>query len=85
MVYDQLIVNGHSYVPRPRAEPPYPIHKPDHDNASDSLPVPGHVYKFNFTHLYVCGNKSKLLNPDFDTLIKNYYVLLFTETNILMC
>jgi len=33
MVYDQLIVNGHPYVPRPRAEPPYPIHNPDHDHA----------------------------------------------------
>jgi hypothetical protein len=69
MVYDQLIVNGHPYVPRPRAEPPYPMHNPDHDNASDSLPVPGHVYKLNFTHLNVCGNKSTLLNLDFDTLI----------------
>jgi hypothetical protein len=69
MVYDQLIVNGYPYVPRPRAEPPYPMHNPDHDNASDSLPVPGHVYKLNFTHLNVCGNKSTLLNLDFDTLI----------------
>jgi len=33
MVYDQLIVNGHPYVPIHRAEPLYPIHNPDHDHA----------------------------------------------------
>jgi hypothetical protein len=30
--------------------------------------------------LNVCGIKSKLLNPDFDLLIKSYDVLIFTET-----
>ena len=30
--------------------------------------------------LKVCGIKSKLLNPDFDLLIKSYDVLIFTET-----
>jgi hypothetical protein len=29
------------------------------------------LYKLNFTHLNVCRIKSKLLNRDFDTLIKN--------------
>jgi hypothetical protein len=34
----------------------------------------------NITFLNVCGINSKLLNPDFDLLIKSYDVQIFTET-----
>ena len=42
--------------------------------------VSDNVNKLNITFLNVCGIKSKLLNPDFDLLIKSYDVLIFTET-----
>ena len=43
--------------------------------------VSDNVNKLNITFLNVCGIKSKLLNPNFDLLIKSYDVLIFTETN----
>ena len=53
------------------------------DNTSDVNigHVSDNVNKLNITFLNVCGIKSKLLNPNFDLLIKSYDVLIFTETN----
>ena len=36
--------------------------------------------KLNITYLNVCGISSKLLNPDFETLINNYDILVLVET-----
>ena len=38
------------------------------------------VNKPNITYLNVCGISSKLLNPDFETLINNYDILVLVET-----
>jgi hypothetical protein len=38
------------------------------------------VNKLNITYLNVCGISSKLLNPDFETLINNYDILILVET-----
>ena len=76
LVYDKLIVDGHPY--NPRNDP----HPGNQDNTSDVNigHVSDNVNKLNITFLNVCGIKSKLLNPDFDLLIKSYDVLIFTET-----
>ena len=37
------------------------------------------VNKLNITYLNVCGISSKLLNPDFETLINNYDILVLVE------
>ena len=75
-VYDKLIVDGHPYNPR---DDPHPGNQ---DNTSDVKigHVSDNVNKLNITFLNVCGIKSKLLNPDFDLLIKSYDILIFTET-----
>lgn len=38
--------------------------------------------KINLTYINVCGLKSKLLNPDFENLIKSYDVLVFVESKL---
>jgi hypothetical protein len=38
------------------------------------------VNKLNITYLNVCGISSKLLNPNFETLINNYDILVLVET-----
>ncbi|CAG2254109.1 unnamed protein product [Mytilus edulis] len=63
------MVDGQPYNPS-RDEPPNPIHN-GRGNYIDNL---------KFTYLNVCGINSKLLNPDFATLIKSYDILIFTET-----
>ena len=82
IVYDKLFVDGRPYGPTARNEPP-PVHTRDRHsnrqyNASDNNN--GNVSKLNITQLNVCGIRSKLLNPDFDSLINMYDILLFTET-----
>ena len=81
LVYDQIFVNGRPYD-ETRVERPNPANaRHSQDNTSDNRRHSNlNVNKLNITYLNVCGISSKLLNPDFETLINNYDILVLVET-----
>ena len=78
------MVDGQPYNPS-REEPPNSVHNGraycSQVNTLDNQgPLNWTVDNLKFIYLNVCGITSKLLNPDFATLIKRYDILIFNET-----
>ena len=76
IVYDSLIVDGQPYNPDPHGEP----HRRQ-DNTSDTHEWSS-INSSRITFINVCGLKSKLLNPNFCDIIKEYNIVGFLESKL---